>query len=327
MTTMTMPQQAATKVKAFTILERCVCLTLECHWLGNDRKIGLEALVDAAVGEEDEGGRQLEVDEKQVRATKKLVDQSVLLPCMRVFSRAKALLRQKAIATHRVFGERSYLVPLAHIVEVDEGLEALKQELGREARELAYEQYEPAVEKQRAALGPLFKEGDYLSPAQVAAKFWMDWSYVSFAAPERLEHVNHVLARKSHAKYERKLADAFNEAVMQLRADALRVVKALVKRLEPGADGRRKGIRDTALRDIQAYVAALPTMNVADDPELPAALQALGDLAVGLDPQTLRDDQAMRAALAEEAEKAAERLEALVQAGPKRAISFGPLGG
>lgn len=311
---------AVKPTSAQTILQRSVPLTLECHHLGNHRKVDVTELVE-------KNGGQMELDEAQFTSARKLIDSKELAPCMRVISLAKSYLRRKAISTHRVFGERTYLVPLESVEAVDAQLTAYAEELRAEAAALSL-RYQAAVERQRAAQGPLFRERDYVTPEQVVQAFAVDWSYVSFAAPDRLESVSSALAQAAHRKHTQRLTAAFDEVVVGLRASALEVVRGLEERLRPEAraDGRRRTIRDTALRDLEEFIADLPARNLGDDGKLTAVMERVRAAAKGKDVEALRDDAAMRAALHAATVAAAKELEGLVEAAPRRAISFGPLG-
>lgn len=323
MTTMTATEPTITKaVQAQTILQRAVCLTLECHYLGNNRKIDLKDFVDEAAPDRESGERDLAVDEDQFSATKHLIDRKELTPVTRVIGLAKAFLRAKAIPTPRVFGERSYLIPLASVEAVDAGLIGFEHELKKQAALLAYGRYDAAVNRQEAKLGPkLFLRSDYLAPSAVAAAFALDWSYVSFAAPDKLETVSAVLARTAQQKHTNRLAAAYDEVLLGLRSSALDVLRDLEARLTPGPDGKPKVLRGSTLRDLADFVAELPARNLTGDTALADALARVADRASGLDIQTLRDSDAVREALRASAAQASAVLAGLVETG-RRGISL-----
>jgi hypothetical protein len=326
MTTATV--ENARNAHALTILERSVCLTLSCHYLGNNRKVELQDLVEAANGPREEsetGHEQIAIDEQQFYATKRLIPSEELRPVMRVFGVAKSKLRVKAISAHQIFGERTYLIPWDLVTETDADLEACQAELKAQAHDLAFRRYQPAVEKQRTALGPLFREGDYLTPALVEAAFSIDWDYVSFKAPDKLETVSRALAMRADKKYSDKLSQAYDEVLVGLRASALRVMKDLARRLTPGEDGKPKAMRGTALRDLQEFMAYLPQRNMTDDTALADALARVSALAEGLNVETLRSNEATRQAFRQVVDEASETLAGLVEEVGRRAISFGAL--
>lgn len=308
-----------------TILERAVCLTLTCHYLGNDRHVDLDDLVDVAVPDRDRE-EALQVDEAQFTASMKLIDPKVLRPARRKVNDAKALLRRFAISAHRVFGERSYLVPADSVSEVDAALEALAAEIWIEAGKVA-DCYMEAVEAQAAKLGPkLFKRENYLTPARVRSAYSIDWDYLSFASPEKLESINHALARRSNAKHESRLAAAYDDIVASMRREALGVLADLEEKLDAGEGERPKILRETAFRSLESFVSHLPARNIAGDDRLEGLMRRIAARMGGSSVEQLREDAGLRAALKEVASQAKAELAKLVEEAPVRAMTFGRIG-
>lgn len=289
------PLTSDRNVAAHTILERAVCLTLSCHYLGNNRTVDLVALVKAAGEGRTDMPDHLAVDADAFSAKKKLVDPKELRPVKRLLSQAKAYLRGVAISSHQVFGERSYLVPLALLDEADERLTAISAEIWIEAGKLA-DRYEEAVERQRAKHGSMFKASDYPDKTRVRAAFSLDWDYMQFGAPDRIETVNRAIYERTVSKYETKYASAFDAAVVEMRTAALDVVSELLVRLEPDARGNKKGLRGTALRDLQEYMRTLPHRNFGDDDELVRVMERVSAVAGG-DVDRLKESETLQSEL------------------------------
>jgi len=312
-----------TSHQAFTILQRSVCLTLSCHYLGNTRHVSLDDLdlmkVDAP-GSEATAQVEVATDKEQLHLTKRLVNAKTLRAAMRVIWQAKSFLRSTAIPGHRIFGERSYLVPLALVEDVERRLLNLRAELLVEAQAIA-DRWAFIVAEQAASLGDLFDATQYPTAEDVIAAFGLDWDWVSFAAPERLETVDSVLYEQAKARHENRMSDAYDEVVLALRSEALGIMNDLVNRLTPGDDGKPKVLRGTALRDLEGYLALLPKRDLTDDAPLRDAVARVRSLADGLGIDALRSDDGLRAQLRDEAGKAATALSELVISG-RRAISF-----
>ena len=304
------------QARAETILERAVCLSLRCHWLGNDRKLDLEELVEAAHGD-------TPLDETQYRATMKLIDQSELKPARREIGLTKKFLTSQAIPTPGVFGERSYLIPMARVAVVEAGLREYRVAVRAESQALAA-RYAAAIARQAAALGPRFKASLYKTPADVAAAFDIEWDYVSFDAPERLERVDQALFEESRAKYEGKMADAYEEVRIVLRASLRELTKDIVDRLRLGPDGKPKAFRGTILNGLAQYLETFSFRNITDDAALQAVVAKLQRVTAGLDVQDLRDSAQARLAVTSEMAQATALLDGLISTG-RRAVTFGPV--
>lgn len=316
MTTMeagTMVTDKATAVA--TILARSVCLVLRCGELGNNRKIDLDRLAETI------GGTTGDLDEQQVHATMRLIDPKTLLPAKRVQGRAKAYLRSVGIPAHRVFGEAATLIPLAKVADVDETLTAFEQEL-RDAAALVASEYDAARQAQAIALGPLYDATLYRSAKDVERAFTIEWSFVSFASPENLETVDRALALASQRKYEDKLATAFDDVVAVLRGEALEIMQDLAFRLAPGEPGKKRILRGSAFRDLQEYLANLPTRNLTGDDQLVAVMQRVAARLDGVAVEDLRDSASLRAHVHAVATEATTVLAGLVTTARARGIAF-----
>ncbi len=316
MSTTGVAQQAA------TILERSVCLVLTVHYLGNNRKIRTEKVVKAAGGDMsgEVDGRE-KIDAQQLSTTKRLVDTKVLNPAMREISRAKRFLRSQGIASHHVFGERSYLIPIALVTKVDAALSEYAENLRTEARIVAAK-YTAATEAQRQALGPLFDPSEYPKQEDVEGAFSIDWNYVGFNSPERLETVDRAIAEASRRKTEARMADAYKEVRLALRVMFQETVAAIVDKLTPGPDNKAKVIRGTVLKDLADFLEMLPMRNMADDTDADRLAGRLRQIIAGVDPARLREEdgdarERVRANLA----SALQELDGMVTTA-RRAISF-----
>lgn len=310
------------KAEAYAVLQRAVCVTLTFRQLGNNRKVDVEDLVESVT----EGGQRTgSVDDSVFHAKKRLLDPKVLRPCSRITGIAKGYMRGMSLPMHQVFGTRTYLVPVCVVEEVDRQLESFRDKLREETEQLA-KVYDAAKEEQRTKLGVHFKESDYLTPEEVLQSFSMDWAYVSFSSPERLETVSMALAERSRAKYEERLSAAYHETVGMLRESARDIMKGLADRLSPGEDGKPKALRATVLDDLVSFCQRLPALNsIACDDELAEALKDMQQSVSGLSVSDIRDSDELRGALAKLASATLQQLEEMVVETRGRAISFGEL--
>lgn len=301
---------------AQTILERAVCLTLERHYLGNHRKVTLERVVE-------ESGGKMTVDEKQFHATMRLVDAKELHAPMRIIGRTRDYLRSTAIPAYKVFGDRTYLVPLRLVEQVDKRLTELRGDLQAEGFLLS-QRYAAAVERQKAAVGKLFDPSKYPDPKQIASAFDIDWNYVSFSAPEKLETVDHALFASAQKKYERRMGEAYDEVKLVLRETLRQLVGDIALKLTPGPDGKPRVFRNTVLEGLTEFLGTFDLRNIADDADLQKVVGRLRRMTRGVDPERLREMDDVRAGVAAGMAAATAELDKLVATG-RRAISFEPL--
>lgn len=291
---------------------------MRCNILGNYRKVDEEKFVEAVHGEDTTGVS------KQVNTTKKLVDSKELTPCFRVQYKAKQMLRSLAIPAHRVFGESTYLIPILAVQRAEDELKAFEGELRHEASELR-KRWPGAMARQKLAIGDLFDARQYPTPEQVEQAWSLEWHYVSFAAPERLETVNTALFESARNKYEQRMADAYDEVRLVLRETLRQVTNDIAKKLTPGPDGKPKVFRNTVLEDLTQFLSTFDIRNIADDAELAGVVTQLRKLTSGVDAEALRDADALRASVLAGVKKATNKLDRLVEKSRGRAITFGAI--
>ena len=302
--------------RSATILQRSVCFTLACHYLGNVRKVELSDL-DLSKSNDHE-----KINKDQLKLTKHLVDPKELRSAMRVLNAAKAYLRSAAIPTPSVFGERSYLIPLGLVEQVDGRLREFALRAEVESALLA-ERYPSLLDKAKKALGPhLFNAAQYPTVEDVRHAFRIDWDYVSFAAPDRLETVDRALFESAQAKFQTKMADAYEEVRYVLRETLLELSKGIVEKLTPGPDGKPKIFRNSVLDGLSNFLSTFDMRNITDDAELTRVVSRLKGLTHGLEPEALRDFDVVRATVLDGVREATKELDGLVTVGRGRAISF-----
>ena len=311
---------ATTKpVAAATVLQRCVCIVLRASAMGNSRKVDLDDidLKDHETGEDIAG------DKGEFRMSKELLDRGELRACAAVIESAKRYMLGMATRSNRIFGSGTYLVPILLVREVDERLKQFVDDLNRAVDKLV-ERYPEVVERRRVALGKEFRTQDYLSPQDVRHEYSLDWSYVSFQAPEQLEEVDRAIYEQTVAQNETRLADAYDHIIISLRAAALTVFEELAERLGDRADGKPKSLHQTALDDLQRFAALLPKRNIGGDDDLAMVVKQVAAYAEGMDIEMLRKAPAVRSGLAQRAAEAAMKVRGLVSAvSTQRGIAVG----
>lgn len=298
-----------------TILHRSVCLVLTCKTLGNFKSVKLSDL-DIKKGE-----ATIESEKRRLSAHKQLVRSPWLSTCLRIPDATKAFLRSIGISSHRVFGNRTYLIPNVLLTETDQRLEQFVVDLDRASGDLV-DHWDEILEESKSQLGVFYDQRDFATKEEVSKAFAIDWNYVSFNQPEQLSTIDRAVAEAAQARNERRMEAAYDVYVDELRDAALTVVKELANKLAPHADGRQRVIRTSVLDGLKSFVDLLPKRNIVEDEELPAALQALVDYSKGLDAAAIRESETTRDTLHQLAADAVKTIDHLVTKQASRAIRF-----
>lgn len=304
--------------KTANILQRCVCLQLRCGYVGNSRKVNLDS-VDV-----EKDGKKLEDEKSEMGATKRLFSAVDLRPCQSAIGAIKQQLQSMSVdGGTRMLGAGAYLIPKGGVTEAVAAIKAAQAKLAENAEKLV-ERLPELLEARKAKLGPLFVQSEYPTPDDIRADYKIAFSFVQFGAPDMLMEIDGATAEEAREDWNVKLAEAYDEVVIGLRASAMTVMQELVDRLKPGEDGKTKGLRPTALRDLQDLLGRLPILNsVGDDVKLPDVLAPVGALVQGLDVETLKKAPAIRGMLLEKAEQAVAQLDGLISSG-RRGIILPP---
>lgn len=310
--TVAVPAAAATE----NILKRSVALVLRCGRQGNNRRVELGGV------EMTKDGETLDREKDEMGATKRLFSKGDLKQADAAIDAVKSRLRSLSVdGGTKLFGPGTYLLPLLAVPQALDVLRDGKAQVAERAEELVGRL--PRMLEQRAQkLGPLFDAQDYPTPDELRAAYRVDWTFVAFQTPEQLETVDAAAYAQAKAEQDARLSSAYEDVIVGLRQSALLVMRELAERLRPGADGKPKVLRATALRDLQDLLERLPVLNsIGEDDALADSLARVGVVSRGIDVEMLREAPAVRAMLLETAEKTIDKLDELVTSG-RRAFAL-----
>jgi hypothetical protein len=324
-TTTAATDQGIKERNSITILKRCMVLVLSCGALGNTRNVRLDNIELRQKKQGKDGAMEVETitaEARQLALQKRLLSTETLSKPLRVLDGAKNYLKGVAIQGHRVFGPGTYLIPNAMVTEVHGRLLIYRADLALAVREFVG-LYKAEVEKRRVKLGQLFDEKDYMSPEDAGAQFALDWDYRRFDAPDNLETVDQAIFEATQQKHQAQLAAAYDEVEAGLMQGALTVMRELQVKLEPKADGARKGLRAEALDELKEYLRTLPFRNVTDNDQLLRIMADVQQAAAGIDVEDLKGSKHVRNKLLTVAQTAVQHLDTLLQERGGRTISLG----
>jgi hypothetical protein len=218
-----------------------------------------------------------------------------------------------------------YLVPSLTLERTNEKLGALREKYDTLV-DTFVEEYETGDVQRDAAkrLEPLglYDPKDYPSSAQVRASFRMQWQWFEFSVPEKLRETNPALWQAEVEKTREMWEEASAEIRTGLRQGIASIVDQLVKRLEPGEDGKRKALRQASMGPLVEFLDSFPFKDVTGDEELRAQVENLRSLTRGVDVDDLKKYGGLRAKLQRDLSTVSSRLGQLVEEAPERRISF-----
>lgn len=293
-------------VKGQLVTAKTICLVVKKSKFGNSRRASTEAVT-------------VEADKKLLSLTKCILDSPELVAIQRLDYEVRDWL--KTLCLKSMFKGGVYLLPIGLVNEVDAKLHEFA---GRRAQlvEAAVAAYPQRMQETSERLGVLENSGDYPSAAMFQAKFGFEWSYVTFDTPTRLKAINAAIFAAEQEKAQAKLTAVAAECESAMRAGLLDLIDKMVERLQPGEDGKPKKFHASLVENMNEFLRTFELRNVTDDAKMAQVVAKARAVLNGVDPKTLRKDEALRNAVAGQFEALKGVVEQMVIERGTREISF-----
>ena len=258
-------------------------LSVDFGVLGNSKKVN-SALIET------------DADRKRIGVSKKLLD-SPELDAVRKFD---SVVRRwlYSIALPSQFKSGIYLWP---IVAVEDAEKRLRESEGkrRELVEKFLGAYEAESRDAAGPLGSLHNPADYPPLSQVREAFGFEWQYIAFGVPGQLRSIAPAIFEQEREKAAAKIAEASQAVQDVLRAGLLQLVEHLTEKLSgTRTDGKGnekpKIFKDSTLANLREFLDNFNMRNITEDTDLGALADKAKMILAGVDPEALRNDDAMR---------------------------------
>jgi hypothetical protein len=210
----------------------------------------------------------------------------------------------------------SYLVPLSLVVPVEQTLRE-KQEIdktnvatflavyGRILLAMAdANQIEDLDERDRllsflpkTELGIVFRPEDYPSVGEMAGFFSIDWKWLDYGTANRLQQIDAELFTQAQGRLNQQVERFAVDMERGLMGAFAQLVNGLEETLTPKEDGSRKRFYSTTVTKLNEFLSTVDLRNLTGSTQLADLSRQARNLLDGVDPELLRDDDALRAAL------------------------------
>lgn len=281
---------------------------LQFKWLGTSRTLSTEQKSQAAESFGAEG--------KSISAGKKLIDTR--------HDAYKALTALKSQATRYWKGNSLpypesgiRLIKQGRIEDLDATFSDLREQLEAGVRMFA-EQFAEVKEAARARLGSLFDASDY--PSSLEDEFQIQWDFPTVDPPDYLRRLNPDV----YAEQARRVSQRFEQAVEMAESAFIneldQLVNHLAGRLASDDDGRPKIFRDSAFTNMTEFFSRFRELNIRSNDQLDELVARCETLVRGVNPQSLRESDALRRSLSTNLASVQSSLDQLVVDRPRRNI-------
>lgn len=302
MTTMAQPQPAA----ASSMMAQAVCIQLTLSSIGNRRQVNSSSI-------------DTDADKTLLRVSKQLYDCPEYKAIGTLDGEIRRYMYAKALPSPLKSG--TYLVPNALLVEVDRRLHDFADERKRLIEDFVTV-YPAQIQIAKEKLKSLFDPRDFPHSDVIRAQFQIDWQLFEFGVPGSLEGMNREIFEEQKQKAEARWQETQEEIQLLMRTAAADLVNHMVDRLSGTEDGKPKIFRNSMLDNINEFLSTFNAKNLANDEELAELVSKAKKLTQGIDPETLRKNEAVRDAVLDGFEKIKGSLDTMLIAKPKRKITL-----
>jgi ElaB/YqjD/DUF883 family membrane-anchored ribosome-binding protein len=292
--------------KATALSESTVLLSLEIQALGNRSKVSSDKIKSDA-------------DREMLHVAKDLLQSDELVEISRHARRAREFVRSLSLPS--LFRGGFYLVKIDAIDRIEAQLSTLVDEL-QPLVDRFVEAMPARVNEARARLGSLFDPSEYPSEQRARDAFRWSWRWVSIDTPGKLKSISSAIFNRERDKARVELESAVDELTTILRGEFLDVLHHLVERLTPGADGKAKIIRKSAVGNLQAFLDTFSLRDVTSDGELRELVAKVRASMSGVQPEALREDESFRDRMRADLGQLKSELDELITSKPARAFSL-----
>jgi hypothetical protein len=206
------------------------------------------------------------------------------------------------------------ILPAANYLGYQARQQTLEDGFGRAVRDFVAS-YPAYVETARSALNGLFDSKDYPVPGRIAEKFAVRRHFLPVAHPDdfRVRLGNAEVAR-IRAEIEAHTADLVANANRDLWQRVQAVTSRLVERLsafeiDPANGSRVHPFRDSLIENVRALLEIMPRLNITGDARIEQVRQDLAATVACHEPETLRENNALRAEVVDAASGILARME------------------
>jgi hypothetical protein len=172
----------------------------------------------------------------------------------------------------------------------NEQMAAFRNEL-QEAVNKLDDHYSELKSAARRRLGDLFDANDY--PPSLRGLFAVEWDFPNVEPPDYLQQLNPAIYDQERARVAARFDEAVQLAEQAFVGEFAKLVSHLCERLSTSQD-ERKVFRDSAVANMTEFFERFKQLNVRSNQDLDQLVERAQNLLNGVEPQELRDNNALR---------------------------------
>ena len=300
-------ENAATKLRT-----SMAAMRLSFHWLGTRKSLSAEQMTRAA--------DTFAAERKFLSAGKKLFDTSD--PTFRRVTAIRTQANNYYKGISLPFPEPGLrLIRQDSVDSIQAKMLEFRDELSDSVSELE-QRFSDLTTEARERLGDLFNPLDY--PSTLAGVFEIQWSFPTVEAPEYLRRLNPDLYAQECDRVRSQFEEAVRLAESAFVEELSKLIDHLSERLAGSEDGKPKVFRDSAIGNLDTFFSKFRSLNIGSNEQLDGLVTQAQQILSGVDPQSLRDRNALRQSVSTKLSSVQASLDGLLVDRPRRNIIRGP---
>jgi len=290
------------------VYDKTTCLLVRFHKTGLIRKGDMSKVETPA-------------DKKKMRLGKQILSSDSYDTMLTIARDCRRYIKKRDLPSP--FKEGSHMIPVSLVTDIDQKVENARGGFELMADQFVSE-YLERVEQAKADLKDQWDARNYYTKKDLSslrAKFWVEFRWFDFA-PASTTKVGDVIANREKQKSVAEVQDMAMQIKGALRTGLRKLISHLVERLTPKPDGSRKQFAPTTVNKVVEFLELFTARNVVGDNELALLANRATEILQGVDPRSLKDNDAAAAVVATQMGEVNTQLDALIQDMPERALQL-----
>jgi hypothetical protein len=309
MTTATLESEAATT----NLAEAVFLLDLKLGKLGVTRKVQNDVIFVRHELDEPE------TDSSVLSVSKKILDCQELTAIRHLYRELREYAERYEIPQNGQFRPGLYLMPYSRLEQIEAYYSDASERLSTLVENLL-DLYDLRKSEARERLGVLFDEDEYPEEAEIKAKFFVRYSFVTLSTPEGLRKYKGDIFKREQEKLRRQMEEAAEESRQIIAQQARDLAEKVIERLTPSLDGKPKIFKDSLLTNWDEFFDLFGDKNITGDEDFASIINNLKDRITGKGCHELRKSASERAEIRELFEGVIGQLDEMVIDKPIRRI-------
>lgn len=288
--------QEISKIK----IQNAVMLIFTTHSWGNRKKADTKKIETTA-------------EKSFLSLSKRLIDSDKYKSILNFQSEVYNWINKNAVPSFFLRG--SYLFNISMVEEVEQYLKAQSAFLKEKVKPLLSE-YEQKIAEAEQKLGDQFNFSDYPNLDVLKSSFSFSWKWTIFDIPEGLPEK---IFQEEKLKAENMWRESAEQISLCLRQAFVELIKHANSMLEPNADGKTKGFKNSSFDNIDEFISTFKNRNIVDDKELENLVEQARKVLTNInDPQELKKDKEMKAIVSKNFNEITSKLDEMIAVKPSR---------